>query len=153
MKLPTCSFSLRGPTGPRLLRTRTRPPSSFVSLSQKETINLYKKCRNRVVSELRSSNIEYFNQYFAEHKSNMKMLWTGIKAIINIKRNKFYDISLLPKMVKELIILKILLRSLISNIPISKLPKLMWIFLVQGNLHLTTWEKRMNQLSSFHLQY
>ena len=30
MKFPTCSFSLRGPTGPRLLRTRTRPPSSFV---------------------------------------------------------------------------------------------------------------------------
>ena len=39
MKLPTCSFSLRGPTGPRLLRTRMRPPSSFVSLSQKEAIN------------------------------------------------------------------------------------------------------------------
>ena len=30
MKLPTCSFSLRGPFGPRLLRTRMRPPSSFV---------------------------------------------------------------------------------------------------------------------------
>ena len=30
MKFPMCSFSLRGPTGPRLLRTRTRPPSSFV---------------------------------------------------------------------------------------------------------------------------
>ena len=54
---------------------------------------LYKKFRNCVVSELRSSKTEYFNQYFAEHKSNMKMLWTGIKAIINIKRNKFYDIS------------------------------------------------------------
>ena len=39
MKLPTCSFSLRGPTGPRPLRTRTRPPSSFVSLSRKEAIN------------------------------------------------------------------------------------------------------------------
>ena len=44
-------------------------------------------------SELRSSKMEHFNQYFAEHKSNMKMLWTGIKAIINIKRNKFHNIS------------------------------------------------------------
>ena len=29
MQFPTCSFLLRGPTGPRLLCTRTRPPSSF----------------------------------------------------------------------------------------------------------------------------
>ena len=65
-------------------------------LNKKFTHNnnyLYKKFRNCVVSELRASKIEYFNQYFAEHKSNMKMLWTGIKAIINIKRNKFYNIS------------------------------------------------------------
>ena len=46
-----------------------------------------------MVSELRTSRINYFNQYFTEHKSNMKMLWTGIKSIINIKRNKFYNIS------------------------------------------------------------
>ena len=65
-------------------------------LNRKFTHNndyLYKKFRNRVVSELRSSKIENFNQYLAEHKSSMEMLWTGIKAIINIKRNKFYNIS------------------------------------------------------------
>ena len=43
-------------------------------------------------------------------------------------------------MVKELIILKILLRFEISTLPIY-LPKLIRIFLVQGNLFLTTWEK------------
>ena len=65
-------------------------------LNRKFTHNndyLYKKFRNLVVSELRSNKIKSFNQCFAEHKSNMKMLWTGIKAIINIKRNKFYNIS------------------------------------------------------------
>ena len=54
---------------------------------------LYKKFRNRVVNELRTSKTKYYNQYFAEHKSNMKMLWSGIKSIINIKNIKFNAIS------------------------------------------------------------
>ena len=54
---------------------------------------LHKKFSNQVVSELGTSRINYYNQYFAEHKSNMKMLWTEIKSIINIKSNKFYNIS------------------------------------------------------------
>ena len=51
---------------------------------------LHKKFRNWVVSELRTIRINYYSQYFAEHKSNMKMLWTGIKSIINIKSNKTF---------------------------------------------------------------
>ena len=65
-------------------------------LNKKFTHNneyLHKKFRNRVVSELRTSRINYFNQYFTENKSNMKMLWAGIKSIIHIKRSKFYNIS------------------------------------------------------------
>ena len=54
---------------------------------------LHKKFRNWVLSELRISRINYYNQYFAEHKSNMKMLWTGIKSITNIKSNTFHNIS------------------------------------------------------------
>ena len=46
---------------------------------------LYKKFQNRVVSELRSSQVNYYNKYFTAHHSNMKMLWTGIRSIINIK--------------------------------------------------------------------
>ena len=46
-----------------------------------------------MVSELRTSRIDYFDEYFTEHKSNMKMLWAGNKSIINIKSNKFYNIS------------------------------------------------------------
>ena len=30
---------------------------------------LYKKFRNRVVNELKSSRINYYNNYFTEHKS------------------------------------------------------------------------------------
>ena len=50
---------------------------------------LYKKFRN----ELRTSKTKYYNQYFTEHKSNMKMLWSGVKSIINIKNIKFNAIS------------------------------------------------------------
>ena len=54
---------------------------------------LYKKFRNRVVSELRSRQVNYYNKYFTEHHSNMKMLWTGIRSIINIKSRKICNIS------------------------------------------------------------
>ena len=47
---------------------------------------LYKKFRNRFVSELRASRISYYNKYFIEHKSNMKMLWSGIRSIIKSKK-------------------------------------------------------------------
>ena len=46
---------------------------------------LYKKFRNRVVSELKSNRINYYNNYFTEHNSSKKMLWNGIKSIINLK--------------------------------------------------------------------
>ena len=52
MKLPTCSFSLQGPTGPRLLRTRTTPLSSFVSLSRKEAVILVAQTK-RMTTKLR----------------------------------------------------------------------------------------------------
>ena len=58
---------------------------------------LHQKFRNRVVNELKSSRINYYNNYFTEHKSNMKMLWNGIKSIINIKGKKTYSISQLVK--------------------------------------------------------
>ena len=45
---------------------------------------VYKKFRNKVVSEIRKSKNDYYSQYFARHKSNLKMLWSGIRSIINI---------------------------------------------------------------------
>ena len=46
---------------------------------------LYRKFRNRVVSEQRKGKIKYFQSYFGKNKTNMKMLWTGIKSIFNVK--------------------------------------------------------------------
>ena len=55
---------------------------------------LYKKFRNRVVSEQRREKIRYFQNNFETHKTNIKMLWTGIKSIVNTKsKNQFSPIS------------------------------------------------------------
>ena len=54
---------------------------------------LYKKFRNKVVSEIRKSKNDYYSQYFSRNKSNMKMLWSGICSIINVKTNVGISIS------------------------------------------------------------
>ena len=81
---------------PKIQRLMKYRDKLLRKLNKKCTENgeyLYKKFRNRVVSELRSSRIKYYNFYFIEHKSNMKMLWSGIRSIINIKNKKMFNIS------------------------------------------------------------
>ena len=46
---------------------------------------LYHKFRNRVVSEQHRGEIKYFQNCFEKHKTNMKILWNGIKSIINVE--------------------------------------------------------------------
>ena len=81
---------------PKIQRLMKYRDKLLHKLNKKYTVNgeyLYKKFRNRVVSEHRSSKIKYYNFYFTEHKSNMKMLWSGIRSIINIKNKKMFNIS------------------------------------------------------------
>ena len=54
---------------------------------------LYKKFRNRVVNEIRSSRVKYYNSCFTKHQSSMKMLWSGIRSIISGNDKKFCNIS------------------------------------------------------------
>ena len=56
---------------------------------------LCKKFRNKVVSEILGSKKDYYEQYFTKHKSNNKMLWSGIRSIINCKSNAGSNISCL----------------------------------------------------------
>ena len=58
---------------------------------------MYKKFRNKVVSEIRKSKNDYYSQHFARHKSNMKMLWSGICSIINVTSNVGISISSLDQ--------------------------------------------------------
>ena len=59
-------------------------------MTRKRTLDneyLYKKFRNRVASEINNSKKSYYHQFFSEHKGNMKMLWSGIRSVINIKQS------------------------------------------------------------------
>ena len=56
---------------------------------------LYKMFRNKVVSETRKSKNDYYAEYFTKHKTNIKMLWSGIRSIINFKSNVALNISCL----------------------------------------------------------
>ena len=44
---------------------------------------LYHKFRNRVVSEQRRGKKSYFQEYFEKYQTNVKMLWHGIRSIVN----------------------------------------------------------------------
>ena len=78
----------------KLIKHRDRLLRKLKKSHSKNTEELYKKFRNRVVSENRKSKINYFDTYFQANKSNMKNLWTGIKSIINTKsKNSFQSIS------------------------------------------------------------
>ena len=44
---------------------------------------LYHKFRNRVVFEQRRGKKSYFQEYSEKHKTNMKMLWHGIRSTVN----------------------------------------------------------------------
>ena len=101
-----------------------------------DTEYLYKKFRSRVVSEIRSSKIDYYSHYFVEHQSSMKMLWTGIRSIINIKSKQFYNISQLVQMVKLFKIQRKLQKFLIIILLIL-LAKLIREFQEQVNYHWT----------------
>ena len=63
--------------------------------SETNLIRTFKLFQNHVVNELKESKKNYYYHYFDENKSNMKMLWKGIKNIVSIKSNNLYTISYL----------------------------------------------------------
>ena len=77
----------------RLIRYRDRLKKKLERKFTPDNEFLYKKFRNSVVSELRTSREAYYNQYFLTHKDNMKKLWSGIRSIINIKHKTTLNIS------------------------------------------------------------
>ena len=46
------------------------------------------------MTEQRKGKTKYFQNYFEKHKSNMKILWSGIKSVINTNtKTQFSNIS------------------------------------------------------------
>ena len=52
---------------------------------------LYKKFTNKVVTEI--SKNDYYADYFTKNKINMKVLWSGIRSIVNSNTNVGSNIS------------------------------------------------------------
>ena len=63
---------------------------------------LYKNIRNKVISEIRENETEYYNHYFTVHNSNMKKMWSGIRSIINMNKKAGSRISHLTHNGKEI---------------------------------------------------
>ena len=53
----------------------------------------YKYYRNRIVTLLRQSKKKYYNDYFEEHKQNMKKTWDGIRNLINVSKKSSISIN------------------------------------------------------------
>ena len=55
-------------------------------INKNELFSLYKRKRNMVMSLIRRSKKDYYNNFFEEHKSNVKKTWEGIRNIVNISK-------------------------------------------------------------------
>ena len=58
----------------KLIKCRDKPLCKLRKSHCKNTVELYKKFRNRVIRENRASKKKYFDTYFQTDKSNMKSL-------------------------------------------------------------------------------
>ena len=76
----------------RLMNYRDKLFNNIIKNPSPSNKYIYRKFRNRVVSEqhrgLFSNYSNYFQRYFETHKTNMKMRWSGIGSIVNVKTKK-----------------------------------------------------------------
>ena len=75
------------------MKIRDKLFKQFKSTNSAVDFRAYKQFRNRVVNELKESKKTYYHHYFDENKSNMKMLWKGIKSIFSLRSNNLDTIS------------------------------------------------------------
>ena len=71
----------------KMMKIRDKLFKQFKVSNSSTAFKVYKQFRNRVVNEIRQSKKYYYQQYFHENKSNMELLWKGIKDIISLKPN------------------------------------------------------------------
>ena len=71
----------------RMMRIRDRTFQQFKQTESPEVYAHSKLSRNRVVNEIRNNEKTCFHNYFTENKSNMKLLWKGIRSVIKMRSN------------------------------------------------------------------
>ena len=75
----------------KLIKHRDRLLHKLRKSHSKATEELYKKFRNRVVSENRKSKIKYYESYFQSNKSNIKSLWKRYQEYHQHQSQKYYS--------------------------------------------------------------
>ena len=73
----------------KLFERKKRQPNN------ENVIKLYKLFRNRVNSEIKKSKKQYYKTYFDNNKNNISKIWSGIREIVNTKRNIVHKTSTL----------------------------------------------------------
>ena len=53
----------------------------------------FKTVKNEITELTRRGKKEFYQNYFADNKKNLKKVWKGIKEIVNIKAKNFYQLS------------------------------------------------------------
>ena len=79
----------------QMMRIRDRLFQQFKQTESPEAYLYYKQFRNRVVNEIKNSKKSYFQNYFVENRSNMKLLWKGIRSVIKMKSGESNSIPFL----------------------------------------------------------
>lgn len=69
------------------MKIRDKLCHQFKETESPYVFTFYKQFQNRVVNDLNASKTSYFIIYFAENKTNIKVLWKGIRSVITIKAN------------------------------------------------------------------
>ena len=77
----------------KMMKIRDKLLREYKSSNASTTFLAYKKFRNRVVIEIKSSKKKYFDKYFNDNRSNIKMMWKGIPNIIKVKANNGSNIT------------------------------------------------------------
>ena len=54
---------------------------------------VYKIARNRVSRKIQKSKKEHEEAYFAEHQSDIKKTWEGLRKLVNVKKSVTFSIS------------------------------------------------------------
>ena len=70
----------------KMIKIRNNLFHQFKLAKSVTDLQAYKQFRNRVVNQIRESKRNSYHQYFDEYRSNMKMLWKGIKGILRINQ-------------------------------------------------------------------
>ena len=63
----------------------------------------YKRLKNQILALTRESKKDFYKNYFTKNSNNLKMVWQGIKQVINIKSKHFDQPSCLIRNDKQII--------------------------------------------------